>query len=140
LEFNSRFGDPEAQVVLPRMDGDWAGLLAAVASGNLHGPVRWRPGGAVCVVLASGGYPGSYRTGLAIHGIEAAEALEDVTLYHAGTRREGGRWLTAGGRVLGVTAVAATMDAARRRAYEACGLITFPGKHYRRDIAKNLSQ
>ncbi|HEX6989065.1 MAG TPA: phosphoribosylamine--glycine ligase [Bacillota bacterium] len=140
LEFNCRFGDPEAQVVLPRLDGDWARLLAAVASGNPPGPVRWRPGGGVCVVLASGGYPGSYRTGLAIHGIEAAEALEGVTLYHAGTRREGDRWLTAGGRVLGVTAVAATLDAARRRAYEACGLITFPGRHHRRDIAKNLSQ
>lgn len=135
LEFNCRFGDPEAQVILPRLDGDWAALLAEVAAGNPSTPARWLPGGAVCVVLASGGYPGSYRTGLPIDGLEQAEARPGVTVYHAGTRREGSRWLTAGGRVLAVTATAATLGEARRRAYESADLIRFEGKHCRTDIA-----
>jgi len=135
LEFNCRFGDPEAQVILPRLEGDWAGVFAAVAAGEAPAPLRWRPGGAVCVVLASAGYPGPYRTGLPIQGLESAEAHEGVTVYHAGTRRDGDRWLTAGGRVLAVTAAAPSLAEARRRAYRAGDEIVFPGKHQRRDIA-----
>lgn len=136
LEFNARFGDPETQVVLPRLESDLADVMLAVAEGRPGDiDLRWSDAWAVCVVLASAGYPGSYEKGKAITGIEAAEALDDVTVFHAGTARTpDGALVTAGGRVLNVVALGATFDEARRKAYEACGLIDFEGKQFRSDI------
>ncbi len=135
LEFNCRFGDPETQVILPLLESSLADLLLAAARGELHSvaPLRWRPGVSVTVVLASGGYPGSYATGYPIEGLDALP--DDVLVFHAGTRRENGRIVTAGGRVLNVTAVAPTFAAARERVYAAIDHIRFPGMTYRRDIA-----
>jgi phosphoribosylamine--glycine ligase len=134
LEFNCRFGDPETQVLLMRLDSDLLDLLEATIDGRLAKvPARWKPGAAVCVVMASGGYPGSYEKGLPIDGLDRVP--DDTTVFHAGTRWEGGRFLTAGGRVLGVTALAADLPAARARAYEAVAAIHFEGAHFRRDIA-----
>ncbi|GAB4240956.1 MAG: phosphoribosylamine--glycine ligase [Acidobacteriota bacterium] len=140
LEYNVRFGDPEAQAVLPRLDSDLGEILAAVAEGNLAGvEPRWKPGAAVCVVLASRGYPGAYQTGREITGIEAAEADPQTVVFHAGTRREDGRLVTAGGRVLGVTSWDGDLPAAIRRAYAGVEKIHFEGAHFRRDIgAKGL--
>lgn len=136
LEFNARFGDPETQVILPRLDGDLAEILLAVTEGRLESvPVRWRDEAAVCVVMASGGYPGSYEKGRPISGLAEAERLEGVTVFHAATRREDGRCLTNGGRVLGVTATAAGLPAAVERAYEGVHCISWEGVHYRTDIA-----
>lgn len=135
LEFNCRFGDPEAEVVLPLLEADLYELALACALGDLEGrAVRWRAGAAACVVLASGGYPGGYEKGLAISGLEEAEALRDVIVFHAGTAARDGRVVTAGGRVLGVTGLGPDVGAALERAYAACALISFPGMHYRRDI------
>jgi len=136
LEFNARFGDPETQVLLPRLDGDWLPLLLASATGGVAAlRPRWLSDATVCVVLASGGYPGDYARGKQISGLEAAESAADVMVFHAGTDRSGDRWVTRGGRVLGVTAKAATLAAARERAYEAAAKITWDGKQYRSDIA-----
>ncbi|MBI4560408.1 MAG: phosphoribosylamine--glycine ligase [Candidatus Rokubacteria bacterium] len=142
LEFNCRFGDPEAQAVLPRLAEDLLPLLAAVARGEgLPTTVAWRPESAVCVVLASGGYPGDYQTGKPIAGIEEAQALPDVTVFHAGTAVKESAVVTAGGRVLGVTALGRDIPAAIERSYEAVGKIRFEGMHYRKDIGrKALSQ
>lgn len=136
LEFNVRFGDPEAQVVLPRLKTDLLDIMLAVTSGTLADiKIEWRDEAALTVVLASGGYPGSYEKGKVITGIEAAEAVLGVTVYHAGTKRgEDGTIHTDGGRVLGVTAVAPTLDEARARAYEAVAKISFEGMQYRTDI------
>jgi phosphoribosylamine--glycine ligase len=136
LEFNARFGDPETQVVLPRLKSDLLDVMLACAHCELHGmSLEWSEDWAVSVVLASAGYPGSYETGKPISGIEAAEALSNVTVYHAGTRREAdGTLVTAGGRVLNVTALAPSFEAAREAAYAACDLISFEGKQLRRDI------
>ncbi|GAV31932.1 phosphoribosylamine-glycine ligase [Coriobacteriaceae bacterium EMTCatB1] len=136
LEFNVRFGDPEAQVVLPRLKTDLLDVMLAVASGTLKDlPIEWRDEAALTVVLASGGYPGSYEKGKPISGIDAAEAVPGVTVYHAGTKRgENGTILSDGGRVLDVTAVAPTLAEARERAYEAVAKISFEGMHYRKDI------
>lgn len=135
LEFNARFGDPETQVILPRMRSDLVDVMLAVADEDLeHAYVDWSPDAAVSVVLASGGYPGDYETGKPISGIEAAEAVPGVTVYHAGTAIVDGRLVTAGGRVLNVTAVAPTLAEARERAYEAAWLISFEGMFYRKDI------
>ncbi|MDR1421404.1 MAG: phosphoribosylamine--glycine ligase [Coriobacteriales bacterium] len=136
LEFNARFGDPETQVILPRLKTDLLTVMRAVAAGDLGDlQLEWEERWAISVVLASAGYPGAYETGKAISGIEDAEALEDVHIYHAGTRRtEEGLLVTAGGRVLNVTALGTTFVAARERAYEAIELIDFEGKQYRRDI------
>ena len=138
LEFNCRFGDPEAQVVLPRLASDPAALFLACATGRLDEPrIRWRDGAAVTVVLASGGYPGPYRTGSPIDGLGAAARVEGVTVFHAGTAREAdGRIVTAGGRVLDVTAIGSTVAEARERAYRAAAMIRFEGMRYRRDIAE----
>ncbi len=138
VEFNCRLGDPEAQVVLPVAEVDWVEVFDRVASGQVAGlsapPARRA---AACVVLASEGYPGSYRKGLPIEGLEAAEAMPDVIVFQAGTRRaDDGRLVTAGGRVLGVTAVAESLAAAIRRAYEAVEAIHFEGKYFRRDIGQ----
>jgi phosphoribosylamine--glycine ligase len=136
VEFNVRFGDPEAQVVLTRYTGDLAGILAEAASGRLCSEPTFAPDACVTVVLASPGYPESPRTGDPIAGVEEASRLPGVTVYHAGTARDGtGRLVTAGGRVLDVTAIASTISQARERAYEAAAAISWPGIHYRRDIA-----
>jgi phosphoribosylamine--glycine ligase len=136
LEFNCRFGDPETQALLPRLAGDLAGLLAAAAGGDLAGArVAWDPRPCVTVVLASGGYPGPYRTGLPIDGLEAAVAA-GAHLYHAGTSLDpDGEVVTAGGRVLAVSALGDDLPSARALAYEAAAKVHFDGVHYRRDIA-----
>jgi phosphoribosylamine--glycine ligase len=138
LEFNARFGDPEAQVLVPRLDGDWAELLHACAVGQLDrvAAPRWRPEPAVCVVMASAGYPGDPLTGKPIRGLAEAGALDGVEVFHAATARSAaGELITAGGRVLGVTALGSDLGAARDRAYAAVGRIHWEGEHHRRDIA-----
>lgn len=136
LEFNARFGDPETQVILPRLKTDLVEVMLAVAQGRLNEiELAWRDEWAVSVVLASAGYPGSYPKGIEISGIERAEALPGVTVYHAGTTLdEQGVLRTSGGRVLNVTALGTTFAQARERAYEGCDLIEFEGKTLRRDI------
>ncbi len=136
LEFNARFGDPETQVILPRLDGDLAEILLATAERRLADvSLAWRDEWAVSVVLASGGYPGDYETGKPVNGIADAESLTDVTVYHAGTRlAEDGSLLTAGGRVLNVTALGPDFASARERAYEAVGRIGWDGMFFRTDI------
>lgn len=137
LEFNCRFGDPELQPIMLRLVDDLLPLLHAVARGEeLPKTVSWRSEAAVCVVLASGGYPGEYATGKAISGIEEAETVEGVTLFHAGTALRDGRPVTAGGRVLGVTALGQDILTAINRAYEAVGRISFEGMHFRKDIGR----
>ncbi len=140
VEFNSRFGDPETQVVLPLIEGDFARLLYAAATGDLQsvGPVR-SSGSAVCVVIASEGYPGSYPRGREIAGIAEAEELPGVIVFHAGTKLDGERLLTGGGRVLGVTAVAEAgegLEETIRRAYRGVDAITFEGGFHRKDIGR----
>ncbi len=136
LEFNARFGDPETQVILPRLKNDLVEVMLACAEGRLDEvELAWRDEWAVAVVLTSAGYPGSYEKGKVITGIEDAEAMEDVTVYHAGTAvREDGELVTSGGRVLAVTALGDTFEAARDLAYEACEKIDFEGKTLRHDI------
>ena len=136
LEFNARFGDPETQVVLPRMKADLIDVFLACDNGTLtEDMISWDDDWAVSVVLTSAGYPGAYEKGKVITGIERAEELEGVTVYHAGTAlAEDGSLVTAGGRVLDVTAVAPTFQEARERAYAACELIDFDDKTYRTDI------
>src|SRR5919197_420893 len=136
LEFNCRLGDPETQAILPRLDSDLGELLLAAVEGNLGGHrVSWRPDSCVTVVLASGGYPGNHRTGFEVSGLEAAAGEKDVEVFHAGTVRKDGRVVTAGGRVLAVSALGKDPAEARDRAYAAASLISFEGMHYRRDIA-----
>ncbi|MBI4011377.1 MAG: phosphoribosylamine--glycine ligase [Candidatus Rokubacteria bacterium] len=135
LEYNVRHGDPECQTLMVRLTTDLLPLCRAVAEGKgLPETVAWRPEAAVCVVLASAGYPGSYPTGQPITGLTAAGARPGVTLFHAGTARRDGRLVTAGGRVLGVTALGADIPAAIHAAYAAVRDIHFEGMHYRRDI------
>ncbi len=136
LEFNARFGDPETQVILPRLKNDLVEVMLACAEGRLDAvELAWRDEWAVSVVLTSAGYPGSYEKGKVIEGVEEAEALEGVTAYHAGTAvNEAGELVTAGGRVLNVTALGATFEEARNLAYAACEKISFEGKTLRRDI------
>lgn len=140
LEFNCRFGDPETQVLLPRLKGDLVDWIEAALAGRLDQiQPEWDNRSAVCVVMASGGYPGSYDKGKVITGIGEAEALPEVTVFHAGTQKSEGKLLTAGGRVLGVTALGATLPEARAQAYEAVSRIHFDGATFRRDIgAKGL--
>jgi phosphoribosylamine---glycine ligase len=134
LEFNCRFGDPETQVLLTRLESDLLDLLEATIDGRLgETRAQWSAGAAVCVVMASGGYPGSYAKGLAIDGLDRVPA--GATVFHAGTQRQGGDFVTSGGRVLGVTAQAGDLSAARARAYEAVAAIHFEGAQFRRDIA-----
>ena len=139
LEFNCRFGDPETQPLLMRLKTDLLDLLEAVAEERLHefdGKVEWDARPAVCVVLCSGGYPGKYDTGKPITGIDAADALPDVKVFHSGTKIDSiGRVATDGGRVLAVTALGDDLAAAKARAYEAVKCIQFTGMHYRTDIA-----
>jgi len=137
LEYNVRFGDPECQVVVPRLASDLATHCREAAAGRLRSEVRFVPDACVTVVLAAEGYPSSPRTGDRIEGLADASAIDDVIVFHAGTRREGNRILTAGGRVLDVTAIGPTVAAARARAYEAVERITWPGRQYRDDIASS---
>jgi phosphoribosylamine---glycine ligase len=140
LEFNARFGDPEAQPLVIRMKGSLSEVMIKAATGRLSDvTIEWDERPAVCVVMASGGYPGSYEKGKIITGIEDAEKLPDVVVFHAGTKRDGNRLVTSGGRVLGVTAVGTDLAAAIDRAYAAVDRITWEGVHYRKDIgAKGL--
>jgi phosphoribosylamine---glycine ligase len=136
LEFNARFGDPETQVYLTRLESDLLELLDASVSGTLSRmELRWSPMASVCVVMASGGYPGSYAKGKAIHGLEEAARLPQTKVFHAGTARAGDQTVTSGGRVLGVTAWAADLRSARDAAYAAVERIRFEGAHFRSDIA-----
>ena len=135
IEYNARFGDPETQVVLPRLKTDLLTIFSAIIDEKLSEiPVEWEDNAAVCVVLASGGYPKSYQKGYAITGIDEAEALGDITVFHAGTAVKDGGFVTNGGRVLGVTATGLTLDDAIRKAYEGAEKISFQDMHYRRDI------
>jgi phosphoribosylamine--glycine ligase len=142
LEFNARFGDPETQVVLPRLASDLGDLLATAATGSLHDvPIRWHDDAVVGVVLASGGYPGRYEPGVDITGVDAADDRDGVTVFHAGTRRtDDGRLVTAGGRVLSVTARGATIGDAREAAYAAADGIHWEQLHRRDDIALAASR
>lgn len=136
LEFNVRFGDPEAQVILPRMQSDLADLLEASTRGKLAGrDVSWHRGACVCVVVASEGYPGSYPSGKEIRGLGMAAEGNDILLFHAGTTFDENRLLTSGGRVLGVVARAVSLDEAIAKSYEGVNRIHFDGMYYRRDIA-----
>jgi phosphoribosylamine--glycine ligase len=142
LEYNCRLGDPEAQPLMMRMDFDLAAALDAAASRKLDTfKAAWKPGASVCVVMTSGGYPGSYETGKRIERLSEAAALPDVAIFHAGTKREGHSLVTSGGRVLGVTAVAPSLEQAIRKAYQAVDKIHFEGAHFRTDIgAKGLAR
>ncbi len=141
LEFNVRFGDPECQPLLMRLKTDLVDVLMATAMGKLGEiDIEWDPRPAVCVVMASAGYPGSYKKGVPIRGLDDAAKLADVKVFHAGTKREGDRIVTSGGRVLGVTALGENLLAAQKRAYEAVSLIHFDGAQYRRDIANKAIQ
>ncbi|MGH2724295.1 MAG: phosphoribosylamine--glycine ligase [Actinomycetota bacterium] len=140
LEFNCRFGDPETQAILPRLTSDLGRAIVACLDGDLAGHrLAWSEDACVTVVLASGGYPGDHATGIEITGLGEASDLEDAVLFHAGTARRDGRVVTAGGRVLAVSALGKDLAAARARAYEACELVSFEGKHFRTDIAKEAA-
>ncbi len=137
LEFNCRFGDPEAQAILPLLETDLLTVMEACIDGRLDQvALRWANGYCVCVVAASGGYPGHYEQGLEIRGVDSAAARPDTVVFHAGTKREGDRLLTAGGRVLGVTSWADSLQAAIERAYAAVDVIHWPGMMFRRDIGE----
>jgi phosphoribosylamine--glycine ligase len=137
LEFNARFGDPEAQPLLMRMESDLFPILEAVVDRRLHEvEMRWRPEPAVCVVMASGGYPGVHEKGKVISGLRAAARLKDVVVFHAGTALAGGKVVTNGGRVLGVTALGKDIPDAIARAYRAVEKIRWEGVHYRTDIGR----
>jgi phosphoribosylamine--glycine ligase len=136
LEFNCRFGDPETQVVIPRLETDLIDIMKAAIEGNLDGiEIKWRDEKAVCVVLASAGYPGPYEKGKQITGLSEAEKRGAI-VFHAGTVEKGGKIYTSGGRVLGVTSLGKTVDEARGKAYDAVAKIHFEGMHYRKDIAQ----
>ena len=136
LEFNCRFGDPETQAIMPRLKSDLIELLEATIDGSLDEvEIEWDERPAVTVVMASGGYPGSYEPGKPISGLAECAGLPDVHVFHAGTRPENGNVVTSGGRVLGVTALGDDVEQARARAYEGVARISFEGSHFRRDIA-----
>jgi phosphoribosylamine--glycine ligase len=137
LEYNGRFGDPESQVVLPRLEADLVDLLEAAAEGELPEAVApTSSGAAACVVMASGGYPGEYETGKLIDGLDAAAKLDDVIVFHAATKETDEGLLTAGGRVLGVTGLADTLPGAIETAYRGVNAISFEGAHWRTDIGR----
>jgi len=141
LEFNCRLGDPEAQAILARQDFDLAEILSDVAGGRLDpAKLRWRAGASACVVLTSGGYPGKFENGKRIEGLTGVEHIKGVKALHAGTKLVGDVVVTSGGRVLGVTAAAATLEAALASAYEAVSGIHFEGMHYRKDIGAHSTQ
>jgi len=134
IEYNCRFGDPEAQVLLTMLDSDLLDIMEAIWDGRLDGAdIHWKTGAAACIVMASGGYPGAYNTGLPISGLDESGGVDGAAIYHAGTKWENG-FKTSGGRVLGVTVAAGTLESALESAYRAAGNISFEGAHYRRDI------
>lgn len=136
VEFNARFGDPETQVVLPLLDSDLTDVMMACVQGRLDEiEVKWSNKATVCVVMASGGYPGPYQSGMPISGLAEANALPETIVFHAGTKAAGDEIVTAGGRVLGVTAIGEDIREAKDRAYEAVEKINFADVHYRHDIA-----
>ncbi len=137
LEFNARFGDPETQPLMMRMQSDIVPIMEACADGTLEScSLAWKKEVAVCVVMASKGYPGSYEKGLPIRGLDQADSLPGVTVFHAGTRQEGDDIVTSGGRVLGVTALGGNVQMAIVKAYQAVGKIQWDGVHYRKDIGQ----
>ena len=137
LEYNARFGDPEAQVVLPRLKTDLVDICEAVIDEKLSDlDIEWDNGAAACVVMASGGYPVSYKKGIEMFGLNDNGGVDGAIVYHAGTKYENGKFYTNGGRVLGVTATADTLDEALEKAYAAVEKISFEGAHYRHDIGK----
>lgn len=137
IEYNARFGDPETQVVLPRLKTDLVTIIESVIDGTLENvDIQWSKEAAACVVMASGGYPVKYEKGKVITGLDENGQLPGVTVYHAGTAEKDGCLVTSGGRVLGVTALAPTLDEALQKAYEAVEKIHFDGAHYRRDIGR----
>lgn len=140
LEFNCRFGDPETQVILPRLDSDIIDIFMAITEGRLNRiEVKWKSDASLCVILASEGYPGKYRKGLKIKGLDMVKGLKDIIVFHAGTKfDENGDIVTNGGRVLGVTATGKNLEEARQKAYSAIELINFEGMQYRKDIGLNL--
>jgi len=136
LEFNCRLGDPETQAIVARMDFDLGEVLMATAKGQFRtSDVKWKRGASICVVMASGGYPGKYEAGREIHGLEKAGSFRGVVVFHAGTRREVSIYYTSSGRVLGVTALGDSLELARRAAYDAVHCIDFANRQYRSDIA-----
>lgn len=137
IEYNCRFGDPETQVVLPVLDTDIVDIMEAIYDEKLDEiDIKWKNEACACVVMASGGYPKKYATGLEISGLDNNGQVENAFVYHAGTRFEDGKFLTAGGRVLGVTATGENLEKALEKAYEAVGKINFENAHYRKDIGK----
>lgn len=137
IEYNARFGDPEAQVVLPRLKTDLVDICEAVIDERLDDlNIEWYDGAAACVVMASGGYPVKYKKGIEIKGLDDKGQVDGATVYHAGTKYENGKFYTSGGRVLGIMAVAPTLDEALKKAYSAVDKISFEGAHYRRDIGR----
>ena len=137
IEYNCRFGDPETQVVLPVLDTDIVDIMEAIYDEKLDEiDIKWKDEACACVVMASGGYPKKYATGLEISGLDNNGQVENAFVYHAGTRFEDGKFLTAGGRVLGVTATGENLEKALEKAYEAVGKINFENAHYRKDIGK----
>jgi phosphoribosylamine--glycine ligase len=136
LEFNCRFGDPETQVILPRLESDLVDVMNSVVDGKLsEQDIRWSDKSCVCVVLASGGYPGSYSTGILIEGLEETDK-DDAYVFHAGSKLEEGKYYTSGGRVMGIAALGADREEAREKAYRAAAKVRFEGVQYRSDIAK----
>ncbi len=140
LEFNCRFGDPEAQVIFPTMKGDLVDLLEAAVQGELPEPQEGQNGAAVCVVMASGGYPGEYDTGKLIHGLDSVDAMPEVAVFHAATKETDEGLVTSGGRVLGVTGLGDSLSEALETAYQAVGEIKFEDAHWRRDIGRRASR
>ena len=137
IEYNCRFGDPETQVVLPVLDTDIVDIMEAIYDEKLDEiDIKWKDEACACVVMASGGYPKKYATGLEISGLDNSGQVENAFVYHAGTKFEDGKFLTAGGRVLGVTATGENLEKALEKAYEAVGKINFENAHYRKDIGK----
>jgi len=135
IEYNVRFGDPETQVLMARLDSDIVPALMACADGGLDNiTLNWKNDAALCVVMAANGYPGAYDKGSVINNLEAADALADVTVFHAGTATKDGSTIATGGRVLGVTALGSTIAEAQQNAYAAVDTITWPGGFCRRDI------
>jgi phosphoribosylamine--glycine ligase len=132
LEYNARWGDPEAQALLPLLETPLLELILSLIEGRSF-EVIWSKKACVCIVLASDGYPFSYKKGMLIEGLQEAE--KDALIFHAGTEKEGEQFFTTGGRVLSVVGVGEDLRSARKKAYDACALINFDGMHYRRDIA-----
>jgi phosphoribosylamine--glycine ligase len=135
LEFNARFGDPETQAILMRLESPLVDALEACIDGRLADiPLRWAPGASACVIASSAGYPGAHKSGFPIMGLDSAARVPGVQVFHSGSARQGEQIVTAGGRVLGVTAAAESLEEALARAYQAMEEIQFDGMYFRRDI------